>query len=189
MSGIFSALKHWLSPPQQAVPSPPKSESQAEKQARHRKEALTFVKQKHQEARYKQYCEEAWHRRYGKQKAAELKQLSGTEFEQYLEGLFKQLGYDVELTPASGDYGADLLLCKDGQRIAVQAKCYKGSVGISAVQEALSGMAYYGCQSAWVVTTGNYTGQAIRLAKQSQVKLIDSTEIGKLIRQLNGDVG
>jgi len=32
-------------------------------------------------------------------------------------------------------------LHKDQQRIAVQAKCYTGSVGVSAVQEALSGMA------------------------------------------------
>jgi len=50
-----------------------------------------------------------------------------------------------------------LILHKDHQRIAVQAKCYTGSVGVAAVQEALSGMAYYQCQTAWVITTGNYT--------------------------------
>jgi HJR/Mrr/RecB family endonuclease len=94
-----------------------------------------------------------------------LNQLSGAEFENYLAGLFRQLGYQVELTPTTGDYGADLLLSKQDERVAVQAKCYSGSVGVSAVQEALSGMAYYQCQSAWVVTTGNYTNNAIELAK------------------------
>jgi restriction system protein len=57
------------------------------------------------------------------------------------------------------------------------------------VQEALSGMAYYQCQSAWVVTTGNYTNNAIELAKQSKVRLIDSTDIGKLILQAGGNSG
>jgi HJR/Mrr/RecB family endonuclease len=148
------------------------------------KNTLAFVKQKHRDAHAKQSKQEAWHRQYGKQKAAELSQLSGAEFEEFLAGLFRQHGYQVELTPTTGDYGADLLLTKAGQCIAVQAKCYTGSVGVSAVQEALAGMAYYGCQSAWVVTTGNLTPNAIALAKKSQVRLVDSTELGKLIKYL-----
>ena len=66
------------------------------------------------------------------------------------------------MTPLTGDYGADLILHKDHQRIAVQAKCYTGSVGVASVQEALSGMAYYQCQTAWVITTGNYTMERAR---------------------------
>lgn len=95
----------------------------------------------------------------------------------------------MELTPTSGDYGADLLLTKEGQRIAVQAKCYTGSVGVAAVQEALSGMAYYQCHSAWVITTGNYTNNAVELAKKSKVHLLDSNELGKLIMQIENAAG
>ena len=84
----------------------------------------------------------------------------------------------------TGDYGADLILHKDQQRIAIQAKCYTGSVGVSAVQEALSGMAYYRCHSAWVVTTGNYTTNAIELARQSKVRLLSRNELGQLILQM-----
>lgn len=180
MAGLFSSIKKFFSGTQ----STSRKESQAEKQARHRDNALQFARQKQREVRYTQRNQDAWHRRYGKQKAAELSQLSGTEFEQYLAGLLQQLGYTVELTPTTGDYGADLLLFNNGQRIAVQAKCYTGSVGIAAVQEALSGMAYYQCQSAWVVTTGNYTANAIELAKKSNVRMVDSTELGKWIKQL-----
>jgi restriction system protein len=99
------------------------------------------------------------------------------------------LGYQVELTPTTGDYGADLLLLKQGEHVAVQAKCYTGSVGVSAVQEALSGMAYYQCQSAWVVTTGNFTPNAVELSKKSNVRLIDSTGMGKLILQAGSNWG
>lgn len=50
--------------------------------------------------------------------------LKGTAFEEYLGSIFGDLGYAVDLTPASGDFGADLILSKDGNRIAVQAKQY-----------------------------------------------------------------
>lgn len=116
--------------------------------------------------------------------ANELKGLSGTEFEDYLLKLFEHHGYQVETTPCTGDYGADLILQKNNQRIAVQAKCYSGSVGVSAVQEALSGMAYYRCHHAWVVTTGTYTTNAIELAKQSNVRLLDGSELGILIGRI-----
>jgi restriction system protein len=75
-------------------------------------------------------------------------------------------------------------LHKDKQKIAVQVKRWVGSVGVGAVQEALSGMAYYRCHSAWVVTTGNYTVNALELAKQSNVQLLGRKEIGKLIMQM-----
>ncbi|MGJ0514878.1 MAG: restriction endonuclease [Methylomicrobium sp.] len=186
MAGIFSAFKQLFTGSETvSTPVPPKVESLEEKQARYRREALLFAKQKHSELSHKQYEQNYWQRQYGKQQAAELSQLSGTEFEEYLAGLFRHHGYQVEMTPTSGDYGADLLLTKQGERTAVQAKCYTGSVGVSAVQEALSGMAYYHCQSAWVVTTGSYTPNAIELARKSNVRLLDSTELGILIKQID----
>ncbi|MFI3191052.1 MAG: restriction endonuclease [Methylococcales bacterium] len=35
--------------------------------------------------------------------------------------------FSVATSPVTGDYGADLILYKDQQRIAIQAKCYTGS--------------------------------------------------------------
>lgn len=191
MPGLFSSIKQLFSEsPSQSSAQPvasQKVETKAERAARHRKDALAFVEQKHREAHYQQRKQDEWHRRYGQQKAAELNQLSGTEFEVFLAGLFSNHGYQVELTPITGDYGADLLLFKAGLRIAVQAKCYTGSVGVSAVQEALAGMAYYQCQAAWVVTTGNFTTNAVELAYKSNVQLVGSTELGKLIKQLENE--
>lgn len=50
--------------------------------------------------------------------------------EELLYSCFKNMGYEVTLTPLTVDYGADLLLNKDGRKIVVQAKRWKGSVGI-----------------------------------------------------------
>lgn len=164
----------------QAKPQPPKEDPQD----RYLRNTLDYAKQQRKELRQKQNEHERWQRHYGSLKVDELKQLSGIEFESYLAKLFKSQGYLVEMTPLTGDYGADLILHKDRQCIAVQAKCYTGSVGVSAVQEALSGMAYYHCHSAWVVTTGNYTPNAVELAKKSSVLLFGSNELGKLILQM-----
>lgn len=150
-------------------------------QARHISNALKFARTQHKSITDKQREHNAWLHKYGKAKVAELDHLSGVEFEEFLAGLFREIGYDAQLTSVTGDYGADMILSKDGQRIAVQAKRYSGSVGVQAVQEALSGQAYYKCNTAWVVTTGTYTSNAIELAKKSGVRMIGRSEVGSLM--------
>ncbi len=165
------------------TPSMPASEpsSKEEKQARHLHNTLQFAKDQHRVLSKKQREQDAWQRQFGAAQASELDQLSGVEFEEFLAGLFRAQGYAAELTPTTGDYGADLILSKDGQRIAVQAKRYVGSVGVQAVQEALSGQAYYQCHTAWVITTGAFTPNALELAQKSGVKMIGRSEIGNLM--------
>ena len=152
-------------------------------QSRHLRSTLEFAEVQREILTQKQREQDAWQQAHGHTKAGELDQLSGAEFEKFLAGLFRSQGYTVELTPSTGDYGADLILIKDERRIAVQAKRYVGSVGVSAVQEALSGQAYYQCNAAWVVTTGTFTTNALELAKKSGVKLIGRRDIGILMAQ------
>lgn len=148
---------------------------------RHLRNTMEFAKTQHTILTKKQREQDAWQRAHGYARAEDLDRLRGSEFESYLAGLFRAQGYAVELTPVSGDYGADLILVKNGHRIAVQAKRYVGSVGVAAVQEALSGQAYYRCDTAWVVTTGAFTTNAVELAKKSGVKLIGRSDIGNLM--------
>ena len=149
---------------------------------RHLQNALSFAKQQHTIHKRNKAQQDKWNNSYAHAKTADLDKLSGVEFEHFLAGLFRENGYEVQLTSTSGDYGADLILSKENIRIAVQAKRYIGSVGIQAVQEALSGMAYYKCNSAWVITTGTYTQNAIQLAQKSDVKLLRRVDIGKLMK-------
>jgi HJR/Mrr/RecB family endonuclease len=70
--------------------------------------------------------------------------MSGIDFEAYLVKVLRSLGFeDIAGTPVTGDQGADLLARKDGRKIAIQAKRYKGSVGNAAVQEIVAALKFY----------------------------------------------
>ena len=124
--------------------------------------------------------------------------MEGYEFEEYLKSLFFYLGYAVEVTPKSRDYGADLILVKDSQKIIVQAKRYNKTVGSKAVSEAAGALKHYLANEAWVVTNGHFSDQAETLAKENNIRLIDREELMELSRDVceklridnqTGDVG
>jgi HJR/Mrr/RecB family endonuclease len=107
---------------------------------------------------------------------------TGTDFERFLSEVFQERGYIVELTGKSGDQGVDLVITRDGIRIAIQAKGYlSNSVGNSAVQEAHTGMAFYRCQMSAVVTNARFTASARELAQSVGCRLIDGGQIPGLI--------
>jgi restriction system protein len=76
------------------------------------------------------------------------------------------VSYNVEKTPVTGDFGADLLLKRRDEKVAIQAKCYSGSVGVDAVQQALAGKEFYRCRHAMVVTNSKFTKNAVEFAKK-----------------------
>lgn len=116
--------------------------------------------------------------------------MSGRKFEEYLKALLKAKGYYVQLTPASGDYGADLILSAKGKKIIVQAKRYKKNVGVKAVQEIASAKSHYKADECWVVTNSFFTEQARKLANSNQVRLIDRKHLMNWMLQENkGDRG
>lgn len=100
-------------------------------------------------------------------------EMSGLEFEQYLEQLFRRLGYQVERTRYSGDFGADLVLMRKDESCVVQAKRKSGRVGVSAIQQAVAARAMYECDAAMVVTNSHFTLQAEELAAANDVELWD----------------
>ena len=103
--------------------------------------------------------------------------MTGVEFENFMANVFAQKGYPVQLTPATGDQGVDLLLTIDERKIAVQLKRYTPPVGNAAVQQALAGMIHYKAKEAWVITTSTFTTSARQLAKSTGVRLIDRDEL------------
>jgi restriction system protein len=129
--------------------------------------------------RYKKY---QWLKKSGIQ---EIDKMDGRTFENYLGMLFKSLGYKVNVTQYSGDYGADLVIEKDGRKIVIQAKRYKGNVGIAAVQQIQAAVAHYKANEAWVVTNSYYTEAARRLAQSNNVRLIGRKELINMSLQMN----
>jgi len=101
---------------------------------------------------------------------SEIDRMDGRTFEQRLALLFRQLGYRVDLVGRTGDFGADLVVARDGVRCAVQAKQRsKGSVGIKAVQEVVGSLPHHRCQRGLVVTNQRFTAAARQLAKEHSV--------------------
>lgn len=110
-------------------------------------------------------------------------EMDGVQFEKYLLYLYSKQGYRGHLTKTSGDFGADLILYDDDEKIAVQAKRYDRPVGVAAVQQALAGQQYYDCDQAMVVTNMTYTRQAKQLAAKSGVVLVDRDDLLEMMKQ------
>ncbi|MEO2014189.1 MAG: restriction endonuclease [Fuerstiella sp.] len=94
------------------------------------------------------------------------------QFENFLEEVLRAQGYVVETTAVTGDQGVDLVVAKNGVRVAIQVKGYLNAVGNAAVQQAFAGMAHYGCQTCAVITNSRFTSSAVELANSTDCLLI-----------------
>ena len=103
----------------------------------------------------------------------EADRMDGRTFEEFLALMFRRLGYGAELTPTTGDYGADLVVTKNRVCQVVQVKRSNRPIGVKAVQEIAGARPYYRAQKALVITNRTFTPQACRLAKAADVELWD----------------
>jgi restriction system protein len=112
-------------------------------------------------------------RRLARSGIYDIDRMDGRTFEHYLRTMFARHGYKVEVTKYRGDFGADLILRRDGSKVAVQAKRASKNVGVRAIQEAVAAKGYYDADTAMVVTNRDYTAQAKVLARKNGVVLCD----------------
>jgi HJR/Mrr/RecB family endonuclease len=107
--------------------------------------------------------------------------MTGKEFELFVAVLYKHMGYEIKMISAGADQGVDLILIdKENNLYAVQAKRWNKTVGNSAVQEIIAGKKYYKCKYALVITNSNFSKSAIELAKSGSVKLINRRSLVEL---------
>lgn len=111
--------------------------------------------------------------------------MDGFQFEDFLVKIFQTIGYDVKETRRTQDQGADLFVTRFGKSMVIQAKNYSGSVGNSAVQQAISAKTFYACDEAMVVTNSYFTKSAKELAESAMVRLIDRNELQKYLDDYN----
>ncbi len=101
--------------------------------------------------------------------------ISPYESEELVAELFKKMGYDVTLTPKSGDYGVDVIARSGGDVIAIQTKKYtKGNnVGNRDVQRLLGAMhlSTIKANKGILITTSDFTVQAKEQAKEAPIEL------------------
>ena len=110
--------------------------------------------------------------------------MKGEEFEKYLQAFFEKKGYRVSLTKKSGDFGADLIMHKNGhidrrlkvslpETTIVQVKRYNKNVGIEAVQQIMAAKSFYNADKCAVATNQYFTPAAQKLAAANDVVLWD----------------
>jgi restriction system protein len=111
----------------------------------------------------------------------EIDRVDGRTFERRLAILLRRLGYQVEHVGRRGEYGADLIVRRDGKRTVVQAKRWTKNVGVKAIQEANAAPALYSCSGSMVVTNRYFTAAASKLARTNGVVLWDRDRLVKAL--------
>jgi restriction endonuclease Mrr len=130
-----------------------------------------------------------------------LDEFSGFEFEDLMEDVFRNLGYEnVRQSTRTGDEGRDLLMEEvvEGQRRAVVVECkHKDTVSRPVVQKLHSAVTTYdfaGPKRGIVVTTGRFTQPARDYAQKvganggTTIDLIDGTDLRDIAEEIGLDL-
>ncbi len=109
--------------------------------------------------------------------------LSPSDFEDFIAQLFKANDYEVKQTTYSGDFGADLLLTLDEEKIAVQVKRYSKDtkVGVKDINQIVGAKDYYRCDKARIITTSSFTKPGEKLALRTKTELWEWDELQRYI--------
>ncbi|EMA66296.1 restriction endonuclease [Halorubrum kocurii] len=131
-----------------------------------------------------------------------LDDLSGFEFEDVMEDVFRNLGYEnVRQAERTADEGRDILMEEvvDGTRRGIVIECkHTGTVGRPVVQKLHSAIATFefdGPKRGMVATTGRFTGPAIDYAQRLRrnddpypIELIDGEDLREIADEIGLDL-
>jgi restriction system protein len=115
--------------------------------------------------------------------------MSWREFEVLVAEGFKLQGYHVVETGGGGpDGGIDMVLSRPGangtEKYLVQCKQWRAfKVGVDVVRELYGVMAARGAAGGFVVTSGQFTGDAVSFARGRNVQLVDGPKLHGLLQQ------
>ena len=111
--------------------------------------------------------------------------LNGYEYEHYVASLLSIDGWEAKVTSGSGDQGVDIIVSKNGTKIAVQCKKYSSPVGNKSVQEVNAGRGIFECDYGFVITNNLYTRSAKEAANKLEIFLLHHDDIPTILSFLN----
>lgn len=144
---------------------------------------INEIQQRIEESDIKEKLKTKQKRKIAKYTIDDVDLMNGAEFEEFVCLLFKNMGYASKVTQQSGDQGIDVVATRNGTKIGIQAKCYSNTVGNSAVQEAVAGKIFYGCDKVMVITNNYFTSSAIELANVNNVVLWNRDMLKEKIKE------
>lgn len=117
----------------------------------------------------------------------ELDRLGGRDFEGLVAEILRDRGHSVERVGGSGDFGADLIADRGGDRTAVQVKRHSRPVSRRAVSDAVAAVDHYDCDAAMVVTSApGFSSGARTLAESAGCELVARPTLAEWISGLSG---
>jgi restriction system protein len=118
--------------------------------------------------------------------AGVLNEMTWREFEALVAESFRLRGYAVtELGGPSADGGVDLVLHKGTEEALVQCKQWRAfKVSVKTVRELYGVMAAEGAAAGFVVTSGEFTADAIEFARGRNIELIDGAHLFAMVDEV-----
>jgi hypothetical protein len=113
--------------------------------------------------------------------------MTGRQFRALLAHFFARQGYRVARLSARSNVGADLLISDPHGRTIVQAKRWSGMVRSDAVQRAVVAKARYGVPRVLMVTSSNYSEEALVAANSNGVTLWNRATLAAELSLLDGE--
>lgn len=114
----------------------------------------------------------------------DIQAMSDREFQAVVASLFRWLGYAVVRTPLSRDSGMDLVLAGHEGKAIVQCKRWRHPVGPAVVREFYGTMIAEDAAQGYLITSGVFSKDARRWARDKDIVLVDGT----LLRKLMADI-
>jgi hypothetical protein len=107
--------------------------------------------------------------------------LSPTEFEDAVVELFRAYGHKARRTGGVGDHGVDVIVeTRDGQKIVVQCKRWKGYVGEPVVRDFYGVMHHEKADRGLIVTTSTFSRPAQEWAEGKPIALYNGEKFLQL---------
>ena len=119
-----------------------------------------------------------------------LNNLTWQDFERQVAAIYRQQGYSVEETGGGGaDGGVDLRLQLHGTTAIVQCKRWKTyKVGVKPVRELLGVMSAQKVHRAIFITSGIYSDEAVRFARENSIELVDGAQLAEMLRRFQASL-
>lgn len=126
----------------------------------------------------------------GKKKVQELQELTPSQFENYIEELFRSLGYKTKTVGGRSDGGVDVEAEKDGVVHYIQCKKFITSkVSVGAVRD------FYGAIAdrvdggkGYFITTNIFTLGAEKFASDKPIELVDKFKLMEYMKMANVEI-
>jgi len=114
-----------------------------------------------------------------------LRAIDWFQFEKLVAATYSKLGYAVTRKGgANPDGGVDLVIERDGVRLAIQCKQWKAwRVGVKGIRELLGALTHTGINRGIFITLRGYTKEAKMLANQHNIEILDETGLTRLLNE------